>query len=186
MPILSQEPDLYPEDLLDDLQVAEGADFQWCVVHTRPRQEKTLARKLRSLKISHYIPQAEKKYRSPNGRKRTSYAPLFPGYAFVYCNEEQKLGIYTTNSIAKLMDVVDGEQLTFDLQQIRRLVEAGKPLTRVEHMTPGTLVRVKSGPFADFEGQIMKQRSSDRLLVAVNYLQQGVTIELEDYELEEI
>ncbi|MBM81510.1 MAG: antitermination protein NusG [Planctomycetaceae bacterium] len=183
MPILTQEPDVFPDELLDsDID----PQLNWCVVHTRPRQEKTLGRKLRTLGIGHYIPQSEKKYRSPNGRKRTSFVPLFPGYAFVLCNDEQKLAIYTTNAVAKVLDVVDGEQLLFDLRQVRRLTMTGKALSRMDHMPPGTRVRVKSGPFAEFEGLVLKQRTGDRLLVAVNYLQQGVTIELEDYELEEI
>ena len=46
MPILAEEPELFPEDLLDRPEVGQEDGKQWWVVHTRPRQEKSLARTL--------------------------------------------------------------------------------------------------------------------------------------------
>ena len=43
MPILAQEPCLYPETLLTWLQ-CEPADRHWWVLYTKARQEKALAR----------------------------------------------------------------------------------------------------------------------------------------------
>ena len=186
MPILAREPDVYPEGLLDRPEVGCESTRRWHVVHTRPRQEKTLARQLRSLRIAHYLPQTERKFRSPNGRRRVSFVPLFTGYLFLYGDGHERLQAYQTHSAAQVLDVPDGAELTFDLRQISRLTIIGQPLTPVARLQPGTRVRITGGPFESFEGRILKKRAGDRLLVVVNYLQQGVTVELDDYELEEL
>ncbi|HEX9831866.1 MAG TPA: hypothetical protein VGA66_02060, partial [Mycobacterium sp.] len=70
------------------------------------------------------------------------------------------------------------------LGQIRRLIESGVPLTAESRVQPGERVRVKSGHLAGLEGIVTKRRGGSRLLVAVDYLQQGASIELHDFALE--
>ena len=186
MPILAPESDIYPSDLLESNGDADGSTQLWYALHTRPRQEKMLARKLTQLKIAHYSPQIEKRYRSPNGRRRVSYVPMFPGYIFARCSTEPVASIYQTNAVAKMLEVPDAKQLVFDLRQIRKLTHGGVTLAQAQAIVPGTNVRIKSGPFVDFEGIVVKHQSGDKLLVVVNYLQQGVSIEIGDYDLEKL
>jgi len=74
--------------------------------------------------------------------------------------------------------------LVCDLRQIHRLVQAGKPLTPESKLEPGMPVRIRSGPLTGTEGVVVKRRGGDRLLVAVRFLQQGASIQLEDFEVE--
>lgn len=184
MPILTREPDLFPIDLLDGGQADCDLTRCWWVVHTRPRQEKALARRLHHLAVPHYVPQIELTSRSPAGRRRISYVPLFPGYAFLYVNDEERIRSFNSNAIVRFLEVPDGEQLRFDLQQIKRLTEMGRPLTAETRLPPGSTVRITRGPFENFEGCILDYRAGRRLLVMVNYLQQGVSVELDDDEIE--
>ena len=55
MPILSAEPALYPDDLFH-AEPSAPTEKRWWVIHTRPRQEKSLARHLRSRKSSFFLP----------------------------------------------------------------------------------------------------------------------------------
>lgn len=186
MPILRKEPDLFPEGLLDQPGLGEEADTQWWAVHTLPRQEKTLARKLRVRGIRHYLPQAPRKTKSPAGRMRVSYVPLFAGYVFLYGTEQERLQSLESGCIAKMLPVGDGKRLTDDLRQIQKLISANVPFAFEERLEPGMGVRIKSGPFQGYEGQILKRHSGDRLLVIVNYLQQGISVALDDCQLEKI
>lgn len=186
MPILSREPDLFPIDLLDRDPADVDVTRSWWVVHTRPRQEKALARRLLRLAIPHYVPQIEQTSRSPAGRRRVSYVPLFPGYAFLFVDDEERVRSFSSNSIVRLLEVPDGEQLRADLQQINRLTEMGRPLMAEPQLPPGSAVRITRGPFENFEGRILDYRAGRRLLVVVNYLQQGVSVELDDDEIEEM
>ena len=84
MPILNQEPDIFPENLLSAPEEGSPSDG-WFAIYTLSRREKELMRRLRAQNIAHYGPMVPKRTRSPGGRIRTSYVPLFAGYVFVCC-----------------------------------------------------------------------------------------------------
>ena len=48
------------------------------------------------------------------------------------------------------------------------------------------MVRIKSGALKGLEGLIVKRVKTTRLQVAVNYLQQGVSVEIDDFMVEAI
>jgi transcriptional antiterminator RfaH len=76
------------------------------------------------------------------------------------------------------------DQLVFDLRQFRRLIAANAPLTVESRLVPGRRVRVRQGAFAGVEGTVLKRRGETRLLVAINFLQQGASVEIDDFLLE--
>ena len=68
MPILNEEPSLYPQTLLDDAGL-ETPDRRWWVIYTKARQEKSLSRDLFASEIPFYLPLVKKTSVS-KGRKR--------------------------------------------------------------------------------------------------------------------
>jgi transcriptional antiterminator RfaH len=185
MPILLPESDIYPADLLTR-EAGDDGLRQWRAFYLLSRREKDFMRRLRAMEISHYCPIIAKRNRSPGGRVRTSYVPLFAGYVFVYGTDEDRYRAMTTNCVSRWMPVPDGRQLTDDLLQVQRLIAAGAPLTPESRLEPGEPVRIKKGPFVDLEGTVVKRHGQTRLVVAVRFLQQGASILLEDYEVESI
>ena len=183
MPILPQEPDMYPEHLLEQEAAPESV---WRVVYTLSRREKDLMRRLRVSKVPHYGPLVKRRTQSPSGRSRESFVPLFPGYIFMYCGDDGRYEAMKTNCISSCLDVADQQQLVFDLQQIRQLINSDAPLTPEQKISPGTRVRVRAGSMAGLEGIVLKRRAETRLLVAIEFLQQGASVSIEDYQLEEI
>ena len=186
MPILAQEPDIFPEELLDQAELNEDCNTVWRVAYTLPRREKDLMRRLRSMRIPHYGPLVARRTRSPAGRVRVSHVPLFPSYVFVYGDDRARYQAMTTNSVSRYIDVPDGRELTYDLAQIRRLIATGGPFTPEARLAVGMRVRVRSGPFAGTEGCIIRRDNQDRLLIAINFLKQGASVLLDDYQLERI
>jgi transcriptional antiterminator RfaH len=184
MPILPSEPDIHPPALLDASAAAAPADAQWWVMYTMARREKELARRLRTLDISFYSPLVVKRTRSPAGRVRQSYVPLFASYVFVRCSDEERQRALATNCVSRSLSVPDGTGLVRDLRQIQRLIELDAPLTIEARIEPGQRVRVKSGPMAGLEGTVVKRRGRDWLVVAVEFLQQGASVLLEDFQVE--
>lgn len=185
MPLLAKEIDLFPADLLDVAEATiQDSDARWWALYTISRREKQLMRKLVTLDISFYGPVVERRYRSPNGRVRTSYEPLFSNYVFVYGDPSQRYAAMTTNCVSQCYDVKDGPQLVEDLRRIERLIQLGHPLTPETCLERGDQVRVKTGAFAGFEGTILRRDKETRLLVAVNFTQQGVSVLLDDCQLE--
>src|SRR5262249_2933106 len=56
MPVLQSEPAVNPEDLFERLAEVIGGDRRWYAMHTKPRQEKSLARTLHRAAIPFYLP----------------------------------------------------------------------------------------------------------------------------------
>jgi transcriptional antiterminator RfaH len=183
MPILSHEPDLFPADLFE-LAAVDDTERSWFAFYTLSRQEKEFMRKLHRQEIPFYGPTIPKRIKSPAGRVRTSYMPLFSNYVFVYGNEEQRYQALTTNCISQVVQVVDREQLTRDLRQFHHLIGMDVPLLAESRLEPGTRVRIRSGRFRGIEGTILRRENEVRLLIAVNFLQRGASMLLEDFEVE--
>jgi len=181
VPILARETDLFPENLLD---AGLARQPSWWTLYTLSRREKQLMRLLQAMEIPFYSPLVPKRSRSLQGRIRTSYMPLFLGYVFINGDAEQRQLAMTSNCISRWIEVPHGEELRADLQQIQRLVESGVPLTVESRIEPGQAVRVKSGAFASIEGYVLKRHSSTRLVVAVNFTQQGASVLLDDFQVE--
>jgi hypothetical protein len=81
-------------------------------------------------------------------------------------------------------DAKDTRTMTRDLSHIPTLIASGTPMTIESRLEPGRHARVKNGPLLGMEGVVISRRGGDRLLVAVSFLQQGVLIEINDYQLE--
>jgi transcriptional antiterminator RfaH len=185
MPILAREVDVFPTDLLDRFTgQQEGPLTHWYALYTLSRREKQLMRKLLGLNIAFYSPVVERRYRSPNGRVRTSYEPLFSNYVFIHGDNAQRYASLKTNCVSRCYEVPDERQLVEDLRSIQRLIATGRPLTPETCLSRGDRVRVKSGAFAGFEGTIIRRDKETRLLVAVNFTQQGASVVLDDCQLE--
>ena len=184
MPILQREDDIYPLDLLDDEQVLGVETRQrWCI-YTLSRREKDLMRRLVGMEIPFYAPIIEKRYRSPAGRLRTSFVPLFPNYVFLFASDEERHRAMTTNCISRCSEVTDHKQLVIDLRQLYHVVQSGVPLTPESKLIPGDHVRVRSGPFKNYEGTVVRREGRTRLLLTINFLEQGVSMEVDEGLLE--
>ncbi len=182
MPLLEAEAQCYPSDLLQ-LPLTLDNERQWWVMRTRTRQEKSLARDLLNREIPYYLPQIPKSA-VIRGRKRTSFIPLFSGYLFMFGDERERYASLTTNRVAQVLPVREQRELNQDLQQIYRLVQAKAPLTIESRLKEGDRVRVKNGPFAGVEGSVLSRGRKSRVIVAVRLIQQGVSLEIEDCQLE--
>jgi transcriptional antiterminator RfaH len=182
MPILRGEPSLSPEGLLDGL-VEGPSDRQWFVLYTKARQEKALARELFKAQLPFYLPLVKRQ--SLVGRRKTvSFSPLFGGYVFFYGSEGERVRSLGTNRVVRAIPVNDADQLVQDLRQLRQLIASDAPLTVEAKIVPGDRVRVRKGPFEGVEGMVLYRRGQARLLVSIDFLQQGASVEIEDFLLE--
>ena len=186
MPILPSEPDVFPELLLAQDGLGSDPSQRWWALYTLPRREKELMRRLRGLGIAHYGPMVKRKSKSPGGRVRVAHVPLFSSYVFLCGDETARYKSLTTNCVSRYLEVDDRQGLVRDLCQIQRLILSDVPLTPEARIQPGMRVRIRGGVLAGTEGMVIKRRGGDRLLVAVRFLQQGASMQLEDFQVERI
>ena len=181
MPTLPYESDMFPDSLLE----SPPTNGRWWAAYTLARREKVFMRRLQQLHVPHYGPLITTTSRSRR-LVRTAYVPLFPTYVFVCGNEEQRVEALKTQQILRIMEVPDESELIFDLRQVHQLILSDAPLTPEARLEPPMKVRIRSGAFAGIEGTVTKRHGKDVLLVAVHFLQQGVSVALDDYETERI
>ncbi|TWU47541.1 transcriptional activator RfaH [Rubripirellula tenax] len=156
----------------------------WWLVYTRSRQEKQLMRHLRVAGLPHYAPQIANRRRSPAGRIRITYQPLFSNYVFLCGEEEARYKAVCTGCVQSVAPIEDVAHFVSDLRQIQALIDMNVPLTIEDRIQPGQQVRVKSGVFAGYEGTVLQRTQETRLLVAVRFMERGVSVKLDDCQLE--
>ena len=181
MPILRKEPSIYPLDLLQPGSERDGR--QWWAVFTKSRQEKALARHLLANRIPFYLPLIPKS-NLIRGKVISSYLPLFPRYLFMFGSEDERVQSLSAKRIDQVLHVQDPEQLCRDLRHVHQLIQTDAPLTVERRLMPGQKVRIKSGMLQGLEGTITVRRGKHQLLVAVHFLQNGVSVEISDYMVE--
>jgi transcriptional antiterminator RfaH len=187
MPILAAEPMVYPDCLFAESQadqpVGRSASALWWVAHTKPRQEKALARHLRTNEVSYFLPQFEKTIRRQRNLFR-SWNLLFPGYVFVLGDDEGRGEALKSNRIAGLLAVPEQDELELDLQRVHRIVCSNLPLFPEDRLVNGTRVRMVHGPLKGLQGVIEERRGQHRFVVTVSFIQQGVSAEVEARDIE--
>jgi len=192
MPILTEEVSLYPESLLE--ACCEGAVEpagdratcpRWWVVQTKSQQEKAVARALHGRNIAFYLPLVSRTGVYHRHRV-TAFKPLFAGYVFVFGSDEGRAAALGTRRVSRILDVHAPERLVMDLRRVRRLIRCGAPLTVESRLVAGNRVRVKHGPLAGLEGTVLTRRGRTWLLVQVDFLQKGCSVEIDDFLLEPI
>jgi len=194
MPILPPQPDHFPADLFGrDREAVAGGSIvpttgpaAWLAFATRSRREKELIRCLRAAGIPHCCPLVTRQQRSPAGRVRRSQLPLFPGYVFACVDHDQRLAALKSNTISQTIPVADPLTLLTDLAAIDQLVNAGRPMTPEARIEPGERVCIRSGLLRGHEGTVIRRRGEDRLVLAVRFLNQGVSVELGDFDVEKL
>src|SRR3954451_15764428 len=178
MPLLPKEHDILPETIFE-------LTDPWRVAHVRSRQEKVLARYLAARYVAFFLPQTEKTV-TRAGRRRTSHAPLFPGYVFFRGDAAARQTALRSNVVAALIDVEDQPLLNEELRQIRRLQLAGASLVPVEELVAGDAVRITEGAFAGYRGTVVRGGRGDRLLVSVSLLRKAVAVEFPQQRLRRV
>jgi len=180
VPILPAEPDRYPAHLFDS---TDGSGPRaWYVLHTRPRQEKSLARHLHASGVSFYLPAIPRRRRFSN-RVLTAHMPLFPGYLFLFADRDERQTALTSNRVAHAIEVHDQSRLWDDLRQVDRLLGTGVSVSTESRLAPGTPVEITTGPLAGLCGTVIRTTSGRRFVVRVDFIHQGASVLLEDCSL---
>lgn len=183
MPLLPLEPFVFPENLLDEPAPAAAEPARWWVLHTKPRVEKALTRRLLKREVPFFLPLCRKQWRN-RGRQFCSYVPLFPSYVFLKGDTQEIFKTFETKQVARVLTVDDQAQLQADLARVYWLIMTGAPLDSEERLEPGTPVAIISGPLAGLEGKVLRRGKQLKFIVEVQFLQRGVSVEIESWMIE--
>lgn len=179
--------------------VAEEKSKQWYVVQVYSGYENLVMREITSRaleknlqdRIGEVVVPSEEVVEMRAGQKRRSTRKFFPGYVLVNMVMDDQTW-HMIRSISRVLKFIGGTSQTptpitdKEAQAIMQRVEDGvtKPRPKVL-FEPGEVVRVKEGPFVDFNGVVEEVNyDKNRLRVAVLIFGRSTPVELEFSQVE--
>jgi transcription antitermination factor NusG len=174
MPFLPDEPVHSPDDLFNS-SFARTGPAVWWVAHTKPRQEKAIARHLLKIGFPYYLP-CERKRVLVGKKVRTVNIPVFDGYIFLMATEDLRWRAMASNRVASLQRVVDQERFWTDLERVRSILDLGKPVESHMRLPAGTPVTLRDGPMAGMTGVVEKAAGAFKFVVLVEFLQRSLSV----------
>lgn len=178
-PVTSSKNMLYPS-LWEKIEQAGG---DWFVVHTKSRQEKVISQALDAMGIAHFLPLITKTRYSGN-RKFTAQVPLFPSYLFLRGELDDAYLADRTKRIARVIHANDQEQIHHELRNIHLAITKEATLNLYPYLENGVRVEVRSGPFQGLQGIIESRAKADRLVLQIETLGKGTSLEIDGSLLE--
>jgi transcription antitermination factor NusG len=85
--------------------------------------------------------------------------------------------VWRSNVVVNLIEVPDQDRLTMELLQIRSLQERGALLIPLSDIAIGDSVRITEGAFRDYFGTVVREKGTERLIIAVSTLKKAIAVE---------
>jgi transcription antitermination factor NusG len=157
---------------------AEDAQGLWFLLRARARQEKAVANDLITRGVTHYLPLLRCK-RYYGNRKAEVELPMFPGYVFLRGAASDAFATDRAGRLAQIIPVVNQQRLHDELKNIALALGTNANLSYFPYLNKGVHVEVRSGPFRGLRGMIEDWTKRDRLILQVEILGRGVSLELD-------
>jgi transcriptional antiterminator NusG len=173
--------------------------MRWYVVHAYSQYENSVMKALKERigraglqeQFGEILVPTEEVVEIKDGVKRTTERKFFPGYVLVQMEMNEQTW-HLVKATPKVMGFIGGtadkpapisdKEAEKILNRVTESVEKPRPKTLFE---PGEAIRVKEGPFADFQGVVEEVNyDKSRLRVAVLIFGRSTPVELEFSQVE--
>jgi transcriptional antiterminator NusG len=174
-------------------------DLRWYVVHAYSGMEKAVERNIRERinragvqeMFGEILVPTEEVVEIKNGQKRTSERRFYPGYVLVQMvmNDETWHLVKHTNKVTGFVGGAKNRPAPISDDEVAKIMgqmEEGteKPRHKVEFIV-GEYVRVKDGPFTDFNGTVEEVNyEKSKVRVSVTIFGRATPVELEFSQVE--
>jgi transcription antitermination factor NusG len=156
---------------------------RWHVLHVRPRCEKKTAEYCTTQSLESYLPLREET-KIYQRRKVTVEKPVFTGYVFAVFDALQRLLVLKSNTVVRILDVLDQERFVYELAQVRKALTVDPSLGACQAFKQGSRVRIEGGPFQGLEGVVQVVKGKTRVMLNVEMIGQAVPVEVDQELLE--
>ena len=178
---------------------ADNPDLRWYIVHAYSGMEKAVERNIAERiarasmqdKFGRVLVPTEEVVEMKNGQRKTTERRLFPGYVFVemIMDDDTWHLVKHTNKVTGFVGGAKNRPAPISDAEVQKIVSqmqegTDKPRHKVEFMV-GELVRVKEGPFTDFNGSVEDVNyEKSRVRVSVMIFGRSTPVELEFSQIE--
>ncbi len=174
-------------------------DLRWYIVHAYSGMEKAVERNIAERvmraamqeKFGRVLVPTEEVVEIKNGQRKTTERRLFPGYVFVemIMDDDTWHLVKHTNKVTGFVGGAKNRPVPISEDEVQKIVSqmqegTDKPRHKVEFMV-GEMVRVKEGPFTDFNGSVEDVNyEKSRVRVSVMIFGRSTPVELEFSQIE--
>ena len=174
-------------------------DLRWYIVHAYSGMEKAVERNIAERiaragvenKFGRILVPTEEVVEIKNGTRKTTERRLFPGYVFVemVMDDDTWHLVKHTNKVTGFVGGVKNRPAPISEDEVRKIVNqmqegTDKPRHKVEFVV-GEYVRVKEGPFTDFNGSVEEVNyEKSKVRVSVMIFGRSTPVELEFSQIE--
>jgi transcription antitermination factor NusG len=158
----------------------EAVPARWYAVWTRSRHEQVVRAQLDDRQVPAFLPTLTKWSRWKDRRKQID-VPLFPGYVFARFDPEHRLQVLKCSGVVSIVSVNGTPAPVPDeeIESIRTLVTSTLPFDPCPTIRTGTMVEVVHGPLKGVVGRLTRKGTQSRLILAVNLIGQGVSVQVD-------
>lgn len=158
--------DVLREDIASYFHPLPGK--RWCLVQTKPRNEKSAKRVLCADGIIAYLPLITK-VEIHNRSRREVLLPMFPGYIFACPDLAEETVIRRNKAVwhLKKLSELEEESLLKDLQVVRQCEKesAEHKLVVNPQLHPGDAVRIKSGKLKGQDAIVVRRENELTIII---------------------
>jgi transcription termination/antitermination protein NusG len=170
-------------NIIGNLEITEMGKLQWYAVGVRSRHEFSVTERLVKSGIDAFLPIVER-IRKWKDRNKVVEFSLFPGYLFVHIpqNNISRLSVLKTPGVVRFIGPTLGEPEPVPAEQInslKKLLESKEALDPYPYLKDGNRVRINKGPLSGVEGILVGRKGIHNLVLSVDILQQGVSVQVE-------
>lgn len=178
---------------------ASNPDLRWYVVHAYSGMEKAVERNIlerinragMQAKFGRILVPMEEVVEIKNGQKKTTERKFFPGYVLVemVMDDETWHLVKHTNKVTGFVGGGKTRPSPISEAEVMKIVTqmqegTDKPRHKIEFVV-GEMVRVKEGPFADFNGSVEEVNyEKSKVRVAVTIFGRSTPVELDFSQVE--
>lgn len=152
----------------------------WYAIWTRSRHESTVREQLERKGFEAFLPTITKWSRWKDRKKQIDW-PLFPGYCFARLDPANRLPVLKCSGVVSIVSF-NGEIASIpdsEIDGIRLLIETDLQYDPCPLIREGMLVEVIHGPLRGVVGRLVRKGSRARLILAVELIGQGVSVEVD-------
>lgn len=155
-------------------------DVPWFAIWTRSRHEQVVREQLARKGLETFLPTIMKWSRWKDRKKQIEW-PLFPGYCFARFHAVDRLPVLKCAGVVNIVSF-DGEPAPIpesEIEGIRTLVESDLAYDPCPLINEGDMVEVVHGPLKGVVGRLVRKGSHARLVLSVELIGQGVSVEVD-------
>jgi transcription antitermination factor NusG len=152
----------------------------WFAIWTRSRHEHVVREQIERKHFDAFLPTITRWSHWKDRKKKIDW-PLFPGYCFARFEQEEALSILKCTGVVNIVSV-EGKPAPIpdhEIEGIRLLLQSDLQYDPCPLIREGMMVEVTHGALKGVVGRLVRKGAHARLILSVDLIGQGVSVEVD-------